>query len=384
MAQDTFLRDWVVLGESDPRDIVRHLHEIKEKYGTITAFFVSEHTGRYYYADGILKTVSPREPRDAWYYRVRNMQAPYETNVDPDMANRDALTVFINYQVFDFKGNFIGTTGVGLTMNAIGRIIDSYQSRFKRQIFFVDEQGKVKLSDNAMPVTSRSIREMSGISSIAASILANREQASRLHYVGDNGNVWVNSRYLKEIGLFLVVEQDEKQILAPMVRVFWINLAVSTLVTLLVLLLALYALNRYQKMEDMATFDQLTQLYTTGKPSKCCSSARKSNPGATSSRYPCCWSTWISSKTSMTLTATWRVTAFCARFPAWCAACCATAMCWCAGAARNSSCCCAAANWHMHSASRKICAKPLRHTISRCRSRSPPASAPASTPQPTN
>lgn len=262
MAHDTFLREWVLRGETEPRDIVRYLKEIKEKYGAITAFFVSDHSSRYYYADGILKKVSPREPRDAWYYRVRNMQTPYETNVDVDMTNRDALTVFINYRVLDFKGNYIGATGVGLTMSSIGKMIDSYQSRFNRRIYFVDPQGGIKLSGSTMPAGHRSIRDMPGISRIADSILSGRDQARRLHYEGNNGNVLVNSRYLKELDLFLVVEQDENQILQPMVHMLWVNLSISLAVTVLVLLLALYTLNRYQKnLEKMATIDQLTGLY---------------------------------------------------------------------------------------------------------------------------
>lgn len=261
MAHDTFLREWVLRGERDPRDIVRYLHEIKEKYGTITAFFVSDRSSRYYYADGILKTVSPHEPRDAWYYRVREMKQPYETNVDVDMTNRDTLTVFINYRVLDFKGNYIGATGVGLTMRKIGQLIDSYQQCFNRRIYFVADDGTIKLSDSAMR-DNHSIREMHGIRSIAGRILSDRATEQRLHYHSDQGEVLVNSRYLKELGMFLIVEQDENQILQPMVRMLWLNLGISLAVTALVLLLALYVLNQYQRrLESMATIDQLTQLY---------------------------------------------------------------------------------------------------------------------------
>jgi len=261
MAHDTFLRDWVLNGERNPHDVVRYLREIKEKYDTITAFFVSNRTSRYYYADGILKNVSPREPRDKWFYRVRDMQQPYETNVDIDMANRDALTVFINYRVLDFKGNFIGAAGVGLTMSRIGHLIDSYQKRFHRRIYLVDKDGNIKLAGSSM-ASHRSIREMAGIRNIADSILGNRTLERRLKYQGSNGEVLVNSRYLKELRLFLVVEQDESRVLQPMVHMLWANLGISIAITVLVLLLALYVLNHYQRhLEKMATIDQLTQIY---------------------------------------------------------------------------------------------------------------------------
>lgn len=106
MASDTFLRDWVISGERNPDEMVRYLREIRDSYGTVSSFFVSDRTGRYYNQDGILKTVRRDEPRDLWYWRVRDMENDYEINLDIDLANNDALTIFINYRVYDFNGVF--------------------------------------------------------------------------------------------------------------------------------------------------------------------------------------------------------------------------------------------------------------------------------------
>jgi len=96
MAHDTFVRDWVLGGERDVAAMARYLKEVKERHGAFSSFFVSDKTSRYYTGDGILKRVSSFEPRDAWYYRVRGMAEDYEINVDPDLANQDLLTIFIN------------------------------------------------------------------------------------------------------------------------------------------------------------------------------------------------------------------------------------------------------------------------------------------------
>jgi hypothetical protein len=113
MAQDTFLRDWVLAGEQDTQRITRFLGEVMGKQDTFTSFFVSDRTLTYYQAKGVLKHVVPNTWRDAWYFRLREMKAPYEINVDLDMANQDNLTVFINYPVLDYQQRFIGATGVG-------------------------------------------------------------------------------------------------------------------------------------------------------------------------------------------------------------------------------------------------------------------------------
>jgi len=54
--------------------------------------------------------ISPDEKRDQWYFRVKNMKDDYEINVDPDLANKDEMTIFINFRVFDYNNNYIGVT----------------------------------------------------------------------------------------------------------------------------------------------------------------------------------------------------------------------------------------------------------------------------------
>lgn len=93
MANDAFLRDWVINGERHEEKITKYLNEIKVEYGTITSFFVSEKTRKYYHAHGVLKEVKEDEPRDEWYFRVRSMADTFEINVDQDMANRDEMTI---------------------------------------------------------------------------------------------------------------------------------------------------------------------------------------------------------------------------------------------------------------------------------------------------
>src|SRR5690606_29978317 len=111
MATNTFLRDWVLEGEESTEKISNYLEDVQQKYGAFVSFFVSEASKRYYYGKGELKKISPDEPRDAWYYRVRDMQQPYEINVDKDLAHADALTIFVNYRVLDYNNRYIGATG---------------------------------------------------------------------------------------------------------------------------------------------------------------------------------------------------------------------------------------------------------------------------------
>lgn len=262
MAHDTFVRDWILAGEANPAQIVRYLAEVKKKYGAITSFLVSDRSSKYYYAEGTLKSVSPQALRDVWYYRVRAMdKSDYETNVDVDMANRDSMTIFINHRVYDYAGQFIGATGIGLTLDTMSNIIDRYQARFHRNIYFVDEAGALVLAGKTMRDGHGNIHQLPGVQAIAGQILNHRSEPTHLSYQLARAQILVNSRYIPELGWYLVVEQNVSDEVESLQGVFILNLAISFGVTLLVLLLTLLTVNRYQRrIERIASTDALTGL----------------------------------------------------------------------------------------------------------------------------
>ncbi len=259
MAHDTFLRDWILGGERNVGQIKRYLKEVKDKYGTISSFLVSERSRKYYYAGGILKTVRPGVAADKWYFHVRAMKKPYEINVDYDMANRDTLTVFINYRVFDYAGKFLGATGVGLTLETVSEILDRYQRQFHRRVFFVAPNGEIVLTGKSLPNLRGSILELPGIKAIADAILKGGNSPISLSCRTHHAEVLVNSRFIPELGWHLVVEQENSEQIRPVRRVFLLNLAISLTASLLVLVITLFTVNRYQRrLEHMATTDSLT------------------------------------------------------------------------------------------------------------------------------
>jgi hypothetical protein len=245
MASDTFLRDWVIEGEIDTSQITKYLKEIQTKYHTFTSFFVSEKSRNYYHADGILKKVSPDETRDRWYFRVREMKENYEINVDPDLANKDTMTIFINYRVFDYDNNYIGATGVGLTVGAVKKLIESYQEKYNRTIYFADRAGAIKLAGPNFD------KRITNISQLAyADLFGDRFDAppERSFRYERNGQViHANIRYVEEFEWYLVIEQSEKETIRQIYTTLVMNIGICVVITLIVLVLINAAVNAYQK-----------------------------------------------------------------------------------------------------------------------------------------
>lgn len=260
MASDTFLRDWVLQGEEDSTKIIRYLKEIKERYNAFTSFFVSEQTRIYYHADGILKKVSPDEERDIWYFRVRSMKPDYEINVDPDMANKDTMTVFINYRVFDYAGNYIGVTGVGLAVNSVKNLIADYKKSYGREIYFVDQKGDIKLQSGNFSANEKNISDLEGLGPLSEKILATKSNS--FQYKRGGKTVLLNTRYITEFKWYLLVERTEEEAIKQVLSTLMINLLICIIITAVVLGLTNLTINAYQRrLEKMATTDKLTGLY---------------------------------------------------------------------------------------------------------------------------
>ncbi|WP_432823374.1 sensor domain-containing diguanylate cyclase [Trichloromonas sp.] len=260
MASDTFVRDWVIAGERDPESMIRYLNEIQIRYKTFTSFFVSEQTGIYYHASGILKKIQSEEPRDQWYYRVREMAPVYEINVDPDLANQDALTIFVNYKVLDYEGNYLGATGVGLTVYAVKEMVEEYQKRYQRNIYFVDRQGRITLHSSGIADEAKSLQDIPGLAPLTETVLAS--ETANLKYRRGGQDILLNTRYIKEFDWYLLVEQSEGETFRKIFAALLGNLVVCALITAIVLLITNYTINAFQKrLEQTATTDRLTGIH---------------------------------------------------------------------------------------------------------------------------
>lgn len=247
MANDTFLKEWLIDGEKDVPRVIRYLGEIQAKYHTVTSFLVSDLTHTYYQADGVLKTVRAEDPADEWFFRVRDLAKPYEINVDPDMANQNAMTIFINYRMTGADGRFLAATGVGLEVSSVKKLIHTYRERYQREIHFYDREGNLVLHSGSHPegdsayhsghVSRTEFREVLGQLS--------PEDATR-SVVGRDGEM-INFRYIPELDWVLVVEQTADGTRGILFQSFAVNLLICLITTVVLLSIIWVTLLRYQR-----------------------------------------------------------------------------------------------------------------------------------------
>ncbi|MEH6442930.1 MAG: sensor domain-containing diguanylate cyclase [Oceanospirillaceae bacterium] len=258
MANDTFLKDWVIDGENETQQIAKYLKNIQANYNTVTSFFVSDKTLKYYHPTGIFKTISEKAPADQWYFDTKKNGNTHELNVDYDRYADNALTVFINYKLYDDNQQFLGITGVGLALTKVRTLLEQYQRKYQREVFFVDAAGEVTLRGS---IYSGDIdfSQMNNGKTLKQQLL-NFSNSSLTYHQGNN-NILLDSRYIEEFNWYLMVRQSDQVLDKNIFDSLLVNLLISLVITITILTVTWLTLSSYQRqLEIMATTDKLTGL----------------------------------------------------------------------------------------------------------------------------
>jgi diguanylate cyclase (GGDEF)-like protein len=257
MANDVFVFDWANDGEKDASRMTSYLAQIQKKYNTITAFFISENSRHYYHPTGILKKVSETNEDENWYFQAKNSHHPYTINIDQDTADHTRLSIFVNYKVEDKSGKFIGIIGVGLSLQTVVELIENYQKRYGREIYFVNRQGDVMLRSSKYQ-SDLHLQNKAGLDKAFLQILTS--PSASLSFQAKNGStLYLNSRLVPEFDWYLIVEQVNDPSSERIETAFIINMTVALVISVIVLLIAHLAMRSYhERLEAMATQDKLT------------------------------------------------------------------------------------------------------------------------------
>lgn len=256
MAHDTFVWDWILDGETEPEKMLSYLDQIREKYKTVTSFFVSDKTFNYYHPDGILKQVSEDDPADEWYFRARSMADLFEINIDTDTADQTRLTIFVNYKVYSDEEEFLGITGVGLELDKVRHLLNAYQEKYNSRVFFVNNSGTVILhaDDFDLPMN---ITAWENFKTHSYDILSKPETSFRYDIQGRVN--FVSTRYIPEFDLFLIILKDNDVVYERLIDRLKFNFIIGLLITVIVAIIVSVVLKRYyHNLEMLARFDTLT------------------------------------------------------------------------------------------------------------------------------
>jgi len=244
-------------GTETEKAMVEYMKRIRDEFDYQMVFVASDKTKAYYTYDGLSRYMdTENDPRDSWYKEYVNRNVKYELNVDADKDNNMSLAVFVNMEILDENGNYIGACGVAMSMEALMNIISEYEREYDLSVFLVDPNGLVQVSTDRGKIEQEyvdtSIMEQIGKNEIT---YQRNVKNSRL------------TKYMSELGWYLIVDDNlpDKlnvfRIIYPSIIIYIIGIGLMIVFTFL--------FGRHEKHKnaairankEMSETDQLTGVY---------------------------------------------------------------------------------------------------------------------------
>lgn len=258
MAHDTFLKDWLLHEENDTQKIAKFLLSIKNKYGLLTSFLVSQESQKYYTNSGFIEKINSKNPTNKWYFEFLDNPQDHEINLDYNSNFTDNLIMFINFKIYDDKQKFLGATGVGIEVSYIDEMLDMFKKKYNLDVMFINQAGEVVLSKESKHINSH-LSEMKVLRNYKDAITA--KDANMFEYEKNNDDYIMQTKYIPELGVYLMVEACIDDFADKAKSVFYFNLAISLFFTIIFALIIIFILKSYhKKLEKLADFDELTNI----------------------------------------------------------------------------------------------------------------------------
>ncbi|WP_413698925.1 GGDEF domain-containing protein [Psychromonas sp. KJ10-10] len=160
----------------------------------------------------------------------------------------------------DFNNQFIGLIGIGLTVNKVRNLIEKYQQKYNRTVYFTDKNGAITLAGSGY-MGAKNLNQNKGLVDLSTQIL--KDDNVSFSYKVEDQTVYLDSRFVPEFKWYLIVEQSELEGQQDLMNTLWRNILFGFLTTLALMLLANRILSNYQhKIESIATTDTLTKAST--------------------------------------------------------------------------------------------------------------------------
>lgn len=220
------------------QSIINYLSNINREFNTITAFIVSADSGRYFTPNGLFKTISQSDPKDQWFYNFMSSGEEYGLSLDVDESSK-IPTLFINY-LMKVDGRPSAVAGVGLSLASLSDSIKQYQIGTNGKVFLTDGEGKIKLH----PDTSYIGKNLNNLGDIDIGTLLQKQDFATSEYEESGTDMLVASRYLPEIGWYLVAQVPRDEIFGALNRATWSLAVMGLVIAILFMVISAWLINK--------------------------------------------------------------------------------------------------------------------------------------------
>ena len=268
MTKNDYLLKWI--DEGEPKDglatLFNYNTDLMKAFNLSTAMFVSDKTLNYYTNDKILKQLSKDNPRDSWYFDVKNGKEVNSLNIQVSEAT-GSLTLYVNSKV-EKDGKFYGVSAIGMNLDDIVNLVTSKTMGDGSKFLMVDSSGIVKI-EKSDRVGKVNVKDVLGKEKF--DVLMNKNGGVIRHFNGTR-NLIIGSKYIPSLDWYLFGEMDEDVLLKDLHTLFYsaigVILAAIIISVIVSLLMSSYLLKIILKLKTglLSFFDLLNHKTNKAQP----------------------------------------------------------------------------------------------------------------------
>ena len=268
MTKNDYLLKWIDEGESKDglATLFNYNTDLMKAFNLSTAMFVSDRTLNYYTNDKILKQLSKDNPRDSWYFDVKNGKEVNSLNIQVSEAT-GSLTLYVNSKV-EKDGKFYGVSAIGMNLDDIVNLVTSKTMGEGSKFLMVDSSGIVKI-EKSDRVGKVNVKDVLGKEKF--DVLMNKNGGVIRHFNGTR-NLIIGSKYIPSLDWYLFGEMDEDVLLKDLHTLFYsaigVILAAIIISVIVSLLMSSYLLKIILKLKTglLSFFDLLNHKTNKAQP----------------------------------------------------------------------------------------------------------------------
>ncbi|MBO4368981.1 MAG: GGDEF domain-containing protein [Desulfovibrio sp.] len=251
---DSFLVNLLRVEQSYSEDYIAfrlqtYLTGIRKSIDFDSAFLVPTDGHHLFGLNAEVRQLDPDNAQDAGYHTFISSGRTYLPVVQADPFCVDRKMFYIFSRIADEEGKVVGMCGVGIPLEKIQGVLDSFERKYNVRIHLIDWDEKSMLSTET---------SLSGIETVKD--LPNAYQKERnFSYAENKHGGYVITRYLNIIGWFLVIRGEETEGNDAFTHLIVGNI-VAIVVIFVLLFLAMHFLMRTERthLENKAFTDELT------------------------------------------------------------------------------------------------------------------------------
>ncbi|MGN0427907.1 MAG: diguanylate cyclase domain-containing protein [Agathobacter sp.] len=262
MSNDYSLKDYMkrsgeVSAQSVETEVSTYLDSIRTGFGYQMVFAVCDASKAYYTYDGISKYVDvERNDHDIWYKLFLEEGKHYDLDVDTDEANQWELSVFVNTEVTDENGNFLGVCGVGVKMTSLQALLKQFEEEYNVKIDLIDKTGLIQVDSDAKRIEQEYL-DHTYLDKVG----------SDEFYYQEGTKTSLMTKYMEDLDWYLVVEDcnpdkiNVAELVTSSVIIFMIGLLMMGIVFSVIVIREKKASKELREKRRISITDDMTGLF---------------------------------------------------------------------------------------------------------------------------